>query len=165
MGEPPYYPKNAPAAALEELVDIPRVREVFAAVQPFLAVAPADAAPPAVNINTAGREVLEALGGDPAVVEALIAGRPGADQTWGTDDDCKATDITQAAIQLAACALAGDTQRLVPLLSLPTAAFAVSSSRFRVAVDALAGARDAKRHIEAVVQRTSEGPKILAWYE
>ena len=163
MGEPPYYPKNAPMAALEELVEIPRVRAVFMALRPFLTIAPGSAAPPTVNINTAGREVLVALGADPAVVDALMAARPGADQAWGTDDDCKATDVNQAAIELAACALGGDTARLVQLLSLPTATFVVSSSRFRVEVDALTDARAARHHIEAVIQRTPDGPKILAW--
>jgi len=119
----------------------------------------------AININTAGREVLAALGADPSIVEALIMARPGADQTWGTDDDCKATDMSQAAIELAACALAGDTARLLPLVSLPTAAFVVSSSRFRVEVDARVDAREARHHIEAVIQRTQTGPKILAWRE
>ena len=165
MGDPPYYPKNAPMAALEELVDIPHVRELFMTLQPFLAVAPGTTARPTVNINTAGREVLAALGADPAVVDALITARPGVDQAWGTDDDCKATDVSQAAIQLAACALAGDTTRLVSLLSLPTATFTVSSSKFQVAVDALVDGREAKRHIEAVIVRTQEGPKILAWRE
>ena len=165
MGEPPYYPKNAPMAALEELADIPRAREVFTALQPFLTVAPDSTAPPTVNINTAGREVLVALGADPALVDALIVARPGADQMWGTDDDCKATDISQAAMELAACALSGDTAKLVPLLSLPTADFVVSSSRFRVEVDALVNAREARHHIGAVIQRTPAGPKILAWRE
>ena len=165
MGEPPYYPKNAPAAALEELVDIPHAAEAFAALQPFLAVAPGTTAPPAVNINTAGREVLLALGAEPATIDALLAARPGTDQTWGTADDCKATEISQAAIELAACALAGDTPKFVTLLSLPTAAFAVSSSRFRVTVDAVAGGREAKRHVEAVIQRAADGSTILAWRE
>ena len=165
MGEPPYYPKNAPAAALEELVEIPRVAAAFTALQPFLAVAPGTTTPPAVNINTAGREVLLALGAEPATVEALLTARPGADQTWGTADDCKATEISQAAVELAACSLAGDTPKFVTLLSLPTAAFAVSSSRFRVRVDAAAGGREARRHVEAVVQRTADGSKILAWRE
>jgi len=165
MGEPPYYPKNGPVAALEELVEIPRVKEIFTALQPFLTVAAGSTAPPTININTAGREVLAALGADPSIVEALIMARPGADQTWGTDDDCKATDMSQAAIELAACALAGDTARLLPLVSLPTAAFVVSSSRFRVEVDARVDAREARHHIEAVIQRTQTGPKILAWRE
>lgn len=169
-GEPPSYPKNAPLVALEELRDVPGMSAaLFEALRPLAAAVPESGAVPRVNINTAERDVLLALGGDPAVVDALVGRRAGGDGILGTDDDCKAVAFAQAAADLSACALAGDPTPVAQLLSLPTATFAVASSVFRVSVQAHVTQPSAARHeIEAVIQRGSGPPaaiQILSWRE
>ena len=163
--EPPYVPKNAPFAAIEELLEIPAARSLVPRLRSWVSVVPGATALPRVNINTAGREVLLALGADPIVVEALLASRPGIDGVLGTDDDCRATDLAQAAMELAACALQGDTAPMAQLLSLPTATFVVSSSTFRIQAEAVVEPGRVTHWIEAVVHRSADGPRILAWRE
>ena len=170
VDEPPYYPKNAPVRAIEELVAIPGLRAVFPRLQPLVTAAQGAVSPQAVNINTVEPDVLIALCGDPAIVETLVANRPGREGVWGTSDDCAATEMSQAATQLAsvACGFSGDTAPLVSHLSLPTASFTISSSTFRVQVEARVEPDQVTHRIEAVVRRTGCGsgapdPCIIEW--
>lgn len=162
----PYLLKSGPVAALEEFLDIPGVSDVFARLQQLTSALPHAAPPPKVNINTVERDVLVALGGTPAVVDALVASRPGlTDGKFGTSDDCYLTrfnDAAQAAHDLSACAQI-PSATLLPLLSLPTATFVVNSSTFRIQVEGMVGPQPIRRHLEAVIQRTPQGEHIVAW--
>ena len=166
--QPPYYaPKNGPVAALEELLDIPRMTpEAFRSLQQSTAVFEGVGPAPTVNINTAEGEVLLALGGDSTVARALVANRAGLNGVFGDADDCKATDLAHAAIDLANCALGGNQPPLVALLS--TSKFSVSSSTFRIAVDVLMQPAQAPYHITAVVRRSGDPASpstIVSWRE
>ncbi len=171
---PLYYQKNAPVAALEELRAIPGMTEaVFALLQHATAVFPAGSAAPTVNINTVEPEVLLAiagptLGGDPApvIISALVASRSGVNGILGDADDCKATNLSTAAQELGDCALGGNQAPLVELLSKTT--FSVSSSIFRITVEALVQPQHVSYRVVAVVQRSTSAdqpPVILAWRE
>jgi len=73
--DPPYYPKNGPVVALEELVGVPGVTpDVFHQLHEFTYAVPEAVPMTKVNINTAGREVLVAAG-LPVLAEAIIGFR------------------------------------------------------------------------------------------
>lgn len=103
-----------------------------------------------VNLNTVQREVLETLVADPALVERLVESRAGFDGLWGTADDCKATALSTAPMELAACA-AVDGEALVSVLA--GSAFQVSSSVFRILAVGRVDRPAVRYRIEAVVHR------------
>lgn len=77
----PYRARNGPMLDLSELRLIKGIEEAGAAtLSPFLTTAKCDGDPPAVNLNTAAPEVLQALDPerqiDQALAARIIAGRP-----------------------------------------------------------------------------------------
>lgn len=170
VDEPPYFQKNTPIKAMEELADIPEIDDAARAqVQPLTAVATDPAVPPAINVNTVEEDVLVALGGPTtgdqstaSVVDRVIASRPGVDGNYGTADDCVVTDPAEAANRLAECAQI-DPNLLIELFSKATVA--VSSSVFRIQVEATAGSPPVRQRIDAIVKRAPDGGQILAWRE
>lgn len=168
QAQPPYAPKNGPVSALEELGDLPGMtEEVFGSLRQFTTAAEPGATH-TININTAGRDVLVALGGDPATVDSLIASRPGPDGQLGTDDDCKAADTERSAwaAELAACAQLGDPAPMISLLSLPTVTFTNTSSTFLVSADVAMPSVKGRAHVQAMLRRKAEEPtRIIAWSE
>jgi type II secretory pathway component PulK len=172
--QPPYAPKNAPIRALEELWEIPRISQ-DAAVQSIVRQHGGLYAHGAVNINTVGAEVLEALDGDRSLVEQLIRSRPGPDGVLGSQDDCKATTISTAAAELASCAGLDEAGEESLIALLTRAAFDVRSSVFRILVVGETEQPSARHRIEAVVRRGSQDGSsirvgqepfaILAWKE
>jgi type II secretory pathway component PulK len=69
---PPYLPADGPLGSVGELAHVRGVhRAVLARLRPFVTAA----GEPAVNPNTAPREVLAAVLGDPALVERVLAAR------------------------------------------------------------------------------------------
>jgi len=153
--QPPYVPKGAPVTALEELWEIPAVAADPHAKQ-LLAQDASVGTQGTFNINTVRGEVLKAVAHqDPeleALIDPLISNRPGADGAFGTTDDCTATEITQAANELAACQTPLDPVKLASLLSLAT--FSVSSSLFRVRVVGRVQIPSVQYQVEAIVQRS-----------
>ena len=80
----PYTAKNAPFEVIDELLLVKGMTpEIFEKVLPFVTVYGTGR----VNVNTAGRQVLTALGFSPAGVETLVKYRAGADGKDGTGDD------------------------------------------------------------------------------
>lgn len=167
LEEPPYYPKNSPAAVCEELIDIPSMNALWPRAQAHLTSFIASSSVPTVNINTAQREVLVALGASASTVDALIAARPGADHSWGTPDDCKATSAATAAAELADCVFGGDHTLIDPLFALNNVKFSVASSVFHVEVEVAMQTGKIRQHVEAIVKREGKDawPIILAWRE
>ncbi|HEX9779838.1 MAG TPA: hypothetical protein VGB20_01340 [bacterium] len=170
--EPPYVPKDGPMTDVAELDDIPGLApEALAALRALTAVTPDPAAPAAVNINTAEREVLLAiagpeLGGEAAqgVIEALMAARPGPDGEFGTPDDCVVTDMVEAPATLEACTRRPQTL-FIELLS--KGVFGVRSELFLVEAEGEAGRPGARHRVRALVRRgvPGEWPAVLAWEE
>ncbi len=80
----PYEPKGAPLEILEEVLLVKGMNpDVFGRVRDFLTVV----GDGKVNLNTASRPVLLALGMSPEVVDTVIYGRHGPDLLAATDDD------------------------------------------------------------------------------
>ncbi len=90
---PPYKAANAPFRAVEELSMVKGVTpELFQKVLPYVTVYSQGR----VNLNTAPKTVLQALGLSPELAEKIAAFRAGADQVSGTKDD----EIFQAVSQI-----------------------------------------------------------------
>ena len=172
--KPPYQPKHAPLAVLEETWDIPAIR-ASSRVQQFIREHGTVSTDGAVNINTASSEVLTALANDANLAERLIASRPGIDgrfgasESGGTDDDCKAmADTITEADNLARCAGVADSTPVRNLLARTDVGVAVgvSSSVFRIRAEGATAQPMTRYAIEAVVKRQrTEEPVILAWKE
>jgi hypothetical protein len=121
----------------------------------------------AVNINTAGFDVLTALTNDVSLAELFMIHRPGMDGQFGTDDDCKATaDTTQEADTLAMCLGRADSNEVRNLLAHPKVNVGVSSSVFRLRAEAATTQPVTRYRIEAIMTRQAEQePAVLAWRE
>jgi len=79
-----------PYAAIEELLDVDGItEEAYKDIENFITVHSSGS----VNINTAGREVLAALGFDESLISVIISFRAGADTEEGTQDDEAFEDI------------------------------------------------------------------------
>ncbi len=165
LEEPLYYSKNSPVSVPEELLDIPNMNQAWPRVQSYLTAFMPSSQMPTVNINTAQREVLIALGVSASTADSLINARPGMDRIWGTPDDCKATDAASAAKQLADCVFAGDQTLIDPVFSLNNVKFSVASTTFRIHVDVALQAGKVRQSIEAIVRRgdTDTKPVIVSW--
>lgn len=162
--QPPYYPKNGPISALEELLDIPGLdSETQDMLQRELTTFTTPTTPPTLNINTVEERVLVALNADRAIANQLVSSRPGDNGIFGDDDDCRATSQTNAGNELSACAFRGGSgSELDALMTL--ANFTVVSSTFRIRTEAFVEASKVRYRIDAVVQR-SNPPVILSWRE
>jgi len=81
---PPYEPKNAPVEILEELLFVKGMSpEILNKIRPYVTVHSSGH----INVNTAGREVLLAVGMPLSLVNKILVFRRGADGDWGTTDD------------------------------------------------------------------------------
>lgn len=80
----PYACKNAPLDTLDELLLIKGLnRQIFDKISPYVTLHGSGA----VNINTASRESLLALGVAERTVDKVMAYRAGTDEKLGTEDD------------------------------------------------------------------------------
>ncbi len=160
--QPPYQPKNARLATLEEAFDIPAIRASSHVQQ--LIKEQGTVWTDAVNINTASAEVLKTLvpGVEPGTIDQVVAARPGPNGQLGDDDDCVAVDRATGANHLATCAGVGG-EAIVTLLSSPRT---VSSSVFRIHAEGETAQPMTRYQIEVIVKRQGEEePVILAWRE
>lgn len=170
IADPPYYQKNGPIRVIEELRDLPGMQDdLFEDLQQHVSPYTEQRLPPAINVNTVEPAVLFAIGGlmlgdqpTEGVINQLMAARPGVDGVWGTPDDCRATDPSHAADELATCAQM-DVQPLIELFSKATVT--VTSSIFRIQVEARVGPRHVKHRIDAVIHRAEDRLQILSWRE
>ncbi len=81
---PAYLPRNGKIAALGELQWIKGMKPgIYQRIRPYVTLESSGL----VNLNTASRPVLEALGFLPSVCDRLIAYRAGPDKVEGTADD------------------------------------------------------------------------------
>jgi len=86
-----------PYAAKEELLDVEGITsEVYKGLESFITVH----GDGSININTAGLEVLYALGVDEALITTLIDFRAGEDEKEGTEDDAAFEDVADIVPQL-----------------------------------------------------------------
>jgi len=166
--EEPYHCKNGSFQTIEELLLVKGMTpEIFSAAQDLITVY----GDGKVNINTASREVLEALGIGEELTDKILGFRRGEDNLLGTEDDgfFRVADYSQIKAALNGFGeLSPEELAQLPYLSylISRGLISVNSSYYRInSVGMCSGGRVIKA-ITAVVQRTRKGePKIAFWHE
>jgi DNA uptake protein ComE-like DNA-binding protein len=166
---PPYFAKNGPFAAIEELADLPRMTpDAFTRLRETTTPYPSDGTP--VNVNTASEDVLRAMGLGEGAVQLIVHFRDGADgpQAHGQDGvfEEAGLSILQALKDHEGVDLAGTPDG--DLLS--STLFGVSSQTFTIVSEGIVSRPSARVRVEAVVKRAGCGdgapsPCILRWRE
>lgn len=138
--------------------------EVFQALRPFVTIYTDGK----VNLNTAPREVLKALGMGEGLVNKLLRFRSGRDDIRGTGDDQIFTTLASAGLQLNAFDSLTPQEAAQLTNLIVQNRLKVTSSFFRIY--ASGRVRDGKiiRSVEGVVQRgtgPSDSLVLLAWHE
>src|SRR5438093_8037028 len=157
--------EDRPFKLLEELWLVERMtHEVFQALEPFVTVY----SDGKVNLNTAPREVLMALGMSEGLVAKVLRYRWGFDGIRGTRDDQSFAPLASAG---------QDLNAFVPLTPLEAAQLGnlITQSRLKVAssffrIHSLGTARDGKisRVVEGIVRRgagSARSVALVSWHE
>jgi type II secretory pathway component PulK len=150
---------------LEELLLVEGMTdEVLQAVRPWVTIY----GDGKVNLNTAPREVLKALGLGADLVDKLLRFRSGLDGVRGTGDDQMFASLTSAGSQLTAfdSLTPQETAELTNLIAQNR--LKVTSSFFRIHASGRARAGKILRSVEGVVRRgtgQSGTLTLLAWHE
>ena len=165
---PPYVAKNAPIVRLEEVRHIPGLFEASSqglwarlsqGTSPYLT------STSRVNINTAPREVLEAVFGNPQMAEAVLAFRwdPGdGDPRGGNHFVGLSGDVQIVGTDT------GIRDLLSPLMTGPLGnILGVQSQRFVIEAVTRLASPAVEYHLEAVIGRDQQagGHVILAWQQ
>jgi general secretion pathway protein K len=151
----PYKCKDAEYEQLDELLLVKGMTQnTFAALKPYITVYGSGK----VNMNTAGEEVLSALGFTPDAVKAILVLREGSDGRPGTSDDNFFMNAQQIASDIAAkTGTPLDVSQEVLLSGLVTEGrIGVSSTMFRVRSTASLEKSGASLSVEAVFDRKAQ---------
>lgn len=155
---PYYYPKNGPVVALEELRDLPDMTaDAFNALQQAMFAVPQSSPTTTVNINTAGREVLQAEGLT-TLADAVLQFR-----SQGHYFTSLAPDVKTENPAVPPPFDPGNTE-----FQNARGHFGVASQLFTISVTSYVATPPVRQHLEAVVQRTPGGIeplRIIAWRE
>jgi type II secretory pathway component PulK len=152
-----YDCQDGPFEHPEELLLVRGVTpEIYRAVEPY--VTPYGWG--RVNLNTAGRVVLQALGLSEAGVAGLLAYRGGENSVEGDDDDRQLVSVHALDAELAPFVPQEDLTRLVALVA--TEAVASSSDAFRTTIESRTEAGAGRLQALCVMDR--EG-SIRLWSE
>lgn len=156
--DPPYECKDADFDVIEELLLVKGVTpEIFIKVKDYLTVF----GDGQININTAGWEVLLALGLPDSLVDKVIRFRAGDDEIEGTEDDRVITKATNLGTRISTVIpLSVDERNLLNNLYSPTTRITVKSQYYRI--HAQGTVNDKTRQITCVVKR---GGRIVFWQE
>lgn len=153
----PYEAKDARFEVLEELILVKGVSDkIFEKIKDYITIYGEGR----VNINTASREVLLALGLTREITDKVMAFRKGEDDIVGSVDDNVFDSTTNLASRLNQFYKLSETE--IAILSQLQDKFTTTSEHFMI--KSVASLRNAKRSIEArcVVSRRGE---ILRWQE
>ncbi len=147
----PYAAKDAAYETLDELLLVKDMTEqVFGKIRPYVTVYGSGK----VNLNTAGRQVLSALGFSEAAVQAIVQYRAGADGQEGTGDDSffSSPGSIESALEQAGTPL--DVSQVVFLSGLMAAdSVGVVSTVFSVQSVGIAARNGAQVDVEAFFDR------------
>lgn len=153
----PYECKNAPFESVEELLLIRGMTpEIFKRIRPYVTVYGSGA----VNLNTAGEEVLYALGLSSLSVQGLLAYRAGEDDKLGNEDDRVLVSANAFSADLQALMPAEDIKTLVKLSSQKLVD--VRSTAFEVRSAARLDRENTGTRVTAVIDRDNN---VLSWEE
>jgi general secretion pathway protein K len=157
--DPPYRPKNAPFATLEEMMMVKGVTPgIFERVRPYLTVTGNGQ----LNLNTVSPIVLESLGLERNLVDKLMFFRRGRDQKIGTMDDGIFSSISTALSELLAFQSLSNSERAVFDALLQSGNVTTQSSSFIIRSVARVGARPERLEQVCVYERHG---KVLSWRE
>ncbi len=156
----PYLKKNAPYENLDEILLVKGVdKATFDKIAPYVTVYGQGA----VNINTASKEVLEALGISEALADKIFRFRRGKDGIEATGDDHVFTKTFEIAADInAVVALTLDETRLIDSLNAKGVLGANSYYYFIEATGKLSN-KPTTRTVRAVY--SSRDDKIVYWKE
>jgi general secretion pathway protein K len=105
---PPYMPRNGKIATLSELQWVKGMKpEIYEKILPFITIDSSGQ----VNLNTASKPVLVALGISSDLCKKIMDYRKGRDQLEGTPDDQAFEDLSSVAQQLANRGYLNDNER------------------------------------------------------
>ena len=156
--QPPYYAKNAPLTVLEEMFDIPALRE-HPEVAPVLRAETTVASAGKVNVNTASARVLQAKKGTTPGSELI----PLFVERRETDTRCRYSSDA-GSIQLIADCLQTAPQAVQNLV----AGLEFQSAVFRVVAEGVVKEPAVAHRVEVIVKRAASAPsasQILSWKE
>ncbi|MDP3766835.1 MAG: type II secretion system protein GspK [Dehalococcoidia bacterium] len=143
-----YESKDAPFQNVEELLLVDGMTvELYQRLLPHVTVHGSGA----VNLNTAGPEVLAALGLTTLGVDGMELYRAGGDAVEGTSDDQRLTAIAAMESELAAYVPPEELVRLVPAREAELLGVGSTAFRFRVAAEA--GGSQTRMSAEAIIGR------------
>jgi type II secretory pathway component PulK len=152
-----YYPKNAPLVASEELREIPgQTTDTLEAFDAFTRVVPEDPGT-TVNVNTAPREVLVAVG-LPETAEEILQFRDQRHYLTALTPDVKA-ESDAVLVPFA------DSPEFLKALETVPPTLQVHSDTFRIAATGMLASPKVRHRIEAVVRREGQNVQIIAWRE
>lgn len=165
LGESLGEVKDTPFEVLEELLLVEGMTdEIFQALQPFITIYTDGK----VNVNTASREVLKALGMGETLANKLLGFRRGLDDSQGTEDDQSFTGLGSLEQQLNAFdpLTPQEAAQLTKLISQNR--LKVASSFFRIHSSGTVRNGKIIRAVEGIVQRgtgASSSLTLLSWHE
>ncbi|MBI2104558.1 MAG: general secretion pathway protein GspK [Candidatus Omnitrophica bacterium] len=168
-GTPPYFAKNGPFTAPEELADLPGMtQERYEILEGH--TSPYAAATEPLNLNTATPEVLRAAGLTENAVQLVLAYREGPDGTASHEQDGIFTESGLAILQTLKDAAGVDLTGTEDGSLLSSNLFGVASTVFTVAAEGVTARPAARARVAAVVRRAGCGegrpePCIIAWRE
>jgi general secretion pathway protein K len=153
----PYWCKDGPYQVPDELLLVSGITaEMYERLKPYITIYGSGK----VNINTASREVLEALGMEESVIEIIMLYRRGEDGVVGTADDgifwvhSRITSDLTSIYNLSESQLVNLTQVMQELVT--------KSEYFTVAVVAKLSEKGISSKVDCVVDKQG---KILRWSE
>ncbi len=167
--EPPYKAKNAPFELLQELLWVRgTTKEVFGALEPFVTVYTDGK----VNLNTAPREVLIALGMSEGLADKLLRFRRGPDGQSPSGDDQSFTSLGNAEQQLNAFDPLTPQEAAQLTNPISQNLLKLKSEVFRISAQGRIRTGKIVRSVEAIVKRgvkRETGPDIptalLHWHQ
>ena len=152
---PPYDPKNSRVVALEELLDVPGMQQaIYDKLQHFASAIPTATPIQQVNINTAGRDVLAAIG-LPTLADPIISFREQGHYFTSLTPNVETDNpAVPAPFDSSNTEFQNARNRL-----------GVISQVFRVIAKGVLTSPPVQYRVEAVIQRAENGSQILAWRE
>lgn len=156
---PPYAPRNEGLRTLRELFYLKGMtQELYERVLPYVTLESSGL----VNVNTASRAVLFAVGFDPAICDKILAFRRGNDRVEGTEDDEGFTDVSSMGQVLASEGYLYDNEQSELNGAIASGLLTVRSQNFSVQAVARLDRSRQELRVHAVIDETGA---IKCWEE
>jgi len=155
-------PYNARNAALKSIYELLLVRgmsaQVFAAIQEYITVYGSGT----VNVNTASKEVLLALGLEHSLVAKIISYRDGSDRELFTDDDRTFENPSRIIPELESFAQLSSEEESQLQDALKRNTLGTEAAYFEIRATGASIGKEETSRIDCVIAKTG---KVLFWHE